>query len=141
MLMGYKPHCQLERIFSSPSATTGGSCSDGERRKRRMTSNRESARRSRMRKQKHVEELEGVVVRLELENREVVKRIGTANQYSLLFNQENHRLRLEQLHLRQRLADVQGILAFQQELHLDLSMVCSGKDTMNLNGFEQTLFI
>lgn len=99
-----------------------------------------------MRKQKHVEELEGEVVRLGLENRDLVNVIGSANQYRLLVNQDNHKLRLEQVYLLQRLADVQGVLAFRQlrqqlDLDRDLSMVCSGKDTMDLNGFEQTLLI
>nr|DAD41564.1 TPA_asm: hypothetical protein HUJ06_015887 [Nelumbo nucifera] len=84
-----------------------------ERRQRRMKSNRESARRSRMRKQKHLEDLRNQVNRLRIENRDMTNRLGIVVHNCYLIRKDNDRLRLESVFLRQRLSDISRILRYR----------------------------
>ncbi|XP_030449659.1 basic leucine zipper 8-like [Syzygium oleosum] len=77
-----------------------------ERRRRRMISNRESARRSRMRKQRHLDELWSQVLRLRGENQSLVERLNEATERHERAVRENARLREEVSDLRQLLRDV-----------------------------------
>nr|GME12851.1 basic leucine zipper 43-like [Ipomoea batatas] len=77
-----------------------------ERKRRRMISNRESARRSRMRKQKHLENLRNQVNRLRLGNRELLNRFRFVSHHCHLVQSDNERLRAESSLLRQRLWDI-----------------------------------
>lgn len=96
---------------SSPAGSNSGSDPVvDERKRRRMISNRESARRSRMRKQKHLENLRAQVNRLRVENRELKNRLRLASHHCHLVQTENHRLQSEELHLRRKLSDYHGIL-------------------------------
>ncbi|KAK9107202.1 hypothetical protein Syun_023213 [Stephania yunnanensis] len=100
-----------------PSCVSSNSTSDeadehqqsiiDERRQRRMISNRESARRSRMRKQKHLDELWSQVVRLRSENRQLIDKLNHASDSHEQVLQENGRLREEASELRQMLNDLQ----------------------------------
>nr|CAD1819530.1 unnamed protein product [Ananas comosus var. bracteatus] len=85
-----------------------------ERRIRRMISNRESARRSRLRKQRHLEELRARLARLRDENRELAGRLGAAAHHALLFRRANDRLRAEAAALRRRLADARRLLLLRR---------------------------
>ncbi|XP_077233478.1 basic leucine zipper 4-like [Tasmannia lanceolata] len=85
-----------------------------ERKKRRMISNRESARRSRLRKQKHLEDLRNQVNRLRTENREITNRFGSISQHLHLVRRENDRLLSESAVLRQRLSFFRRILVLRQ---------------------------
>ncbi|KAL7001320.1 hypothetical protein U1Q18_002470 [Sarracenia purpurea var. burkii] len=76
-----------------------------ERKKRRMISNRESARRSRMRKQKHFNELWSQVVRLRTENYNLVDKLNCVSESHDKLLQENARLKEEASDLRQLLTD------------------------------------
>lgn len=78
-----------------------------ERKKRRMISNRESARRSRMRKQRHLDELWSHVVRLQDENRHLMNRLNDASERHDKAIQENAQLREEASDLRQMVRDLQ----------------------------------
>ncbi|XP_058081318.1 basic leucine zipper 4-like [Magnolia sinica] len=89
-----------------------------ERKRRRMISNRESARRSRMRKQRHLEDLRNQVNRLRAENREASNRLGLVLHHYHAFRRENDRLLAESAGLRQRLLDIHRILVFRQLQHL-----------------------
>ncbi|XP_030512505.2 basic leucine zipper 8-like, partial [Rhodamnia argentea] len=77
-----------------------------ERRRRRMISNRESARRSRMRKQRHLDELWSQVLRLQGENQSLVERLSEATERHERAVREIARLREEVSDLRQLLRDV-----------------------------------
>ncbi|POO00666.1 Basic-leucine zipper transcription factor [Trema orientale] len=85
-----------------------------ERKRRRMISNRESARRSRMRKQKHLENLRNQVNRLRVENRELTNRLRFVLYHYQRVRTENGRLRSEHVALRQKLYDIRQILLFRQ---------------------------
>ncbi|XP_028772815.1 bZIP transcription factor 53-like [Neltuma alba] len=84
-----------------------------ERKRRRMISNRESARRSRMRKQKHLENLRSQVTRFRIQNRELNNRLQFLLHHYNRVITENQWLRSEQTQLRQKLHDITQILALQ----------------------------
>ncbi|KAK8962538.1 Light-inducible protein CPRF2 [Platanthera guangdongensis] len=85
-----------------------------DRRLRRMISNRESARRSRMRKQQHLEELTAEMNRLKSVNRDLSNRLWTVNQHTHLFRRDSFRLRSDSTALRRRLEEIRRILLFLQ---------------------------
>lgn len=85
-----------------------------ERKRRRMISNRESARRSRMRKQKHIENLRNQVNRFKVENRELTNRLRFALYHFQRVRTDNFRLRSEYSMLQQKLSDIRQLLLFRQ---------------------------
>ncbi|KAE8665758.1 putative DUF26 domain-containing protein 2 precursor [Hibiscus syriacus] len=85
-----------------------------ERKRRRMISNRESARRSRMRKQKHLENLRNQVNRLRAENRELTNRLRSVLYHCHRATTDNDRLRYEHSFLRRKLSDIHQILTLKQ---------------------------
>ncbi|GJY55571.1 basic leucine zipper 4-like protein [Tanacetum coccineum] len=106
---------------STPKTNTSNSGSDegspvevrnpvDDRKRRRMISNRESARRSRMRKQKHLENLRNQVTRHKTGNRELMNRLRFISQHAQVMQQENERLRSESVMLKQKLWDIQQVL-------------------------------
>ena len=78
-----------------------------ERKQRRMISNRESARRSRMRKQKHLDELWSQVVRLRTENYSLIDKLNNLSESHDKVLEENAKLKEENSGLRQMLTDAQ----------------------------------
>lgn len=78
-----------------------------ERKHRRMISNRESARRSRMRKQKHLDELWSQVVWLRNENHQLMDKLNHVSESHDRVSQENVQLREEASELRQMICDMQ----------------------------------
>lgn len=85
-----------------------------ERKQRRMISNRESARRSRMRKQKHLENLRNQVKRFKVGNRDLMNRLHTMILHSQIVRLENERLQVESVMLQQKLWDLRQILHARQ---------------------------
>ncbi|KAK5776808.1 hypothetical protein PVK06_044773 [Gossypium arboreum] len=77
-----------------------------ERKQRRMISNRESARRSRMRKQKHLDELLSQVVRLRNENQSLIDKLKHVSDCHDQVVQENARLKEEASDLRRMVTDL-----------------------------------
>ncbi|KAG8366508.1 hypothetical protein BUALT_Bualt17G0087300 [Buddleja alternifolia] len=77
-----------------------------ERKQRRMISNRESARRSRMRKQRHLDELWSQVVRLRTENQRLVEKLSDVSESHDRVVLENERLKEEASELRQTVMDI-----------------------------------
>ncbi|KAI3423161.1 BZIP domain-containing protein [Psidium guajava] len=88
-----------------------------ERKRRRMVSNRESARRSRMRKQKHLENLRSQVNRLRVENRDLTNRLRLLLCYVHHLQIDNDQMRSEHVKLRQKLSDICQVLLLQPQLH------------------------
>ncbi|KAK2968607.1 hypothetical protein RJ640_028254 [Escallonia rubra] len=78
-----------------------------ERKQRRMISNRESARRSRMRKQKHLDELWSQVVWFRNENHQLIDKLNHFSEHHDQVLQENTRLKEEASELRQMLTNMQ----------------------------------
>ncbi|KAG8058048.1 hypothetical protein GUJ93_ZPchr0002g24646 [Zizania palustris] len=104
----------------SAATATGGSSSAAEeelralmeqRRAKRMLSNRESARRSRMRKQRHLDDLTSQVAHLRRENAQVATALGLTTQGLLAVDAENAVLRTQADELAARLNSLNGILS------------------------------
>jgi SMC interacting uncharacterized protein involved in chromosome segregation len=74
-----------------------------ERRQKRMISNRESARRSRLRKQQHLDELRSQIAHLQAENAHLVNRFSVASQQYVQLTEENSVLRSNATNLRHQL--------------------------------------
>ncbi|PNX94661.1 ocs element-binding factor 1-like protein, partial [Trifolium pratense] len=72
-----------------------------------MISNRESARRSRMRKQKHLDELWSQVLWLRNENHQLIEKLNHVSENHDQVVQENGKLKEEALELRQMIRDMQ----------------------------------
>ncbi|KAK7291042.1 hypothetical protein RIF29_05903 [Crotalaria pallida] len=113
----------IEELFSlinqpsDPTSPTSGSqgsnrvvYSTTERKIRRMQSNRESARRSRWRKKRHLENITNQVNRLKAQNRELKNRLGLTMHHHLLLSVENESLRSESVALMAKLSDLYRIL-------------------------------
>ncbi|KAL9226477.1 hypothetical protein vseg_002286 [Gypsophila vaccaria] len=108
---------QLHELTSQPPCFSSNSTSDeadeqhisiiNERKQRRMISNRESARRSRMRKQRHLDELWSQVVLLRNENHQLIDKLNHVTECHDRAIQENVQLKEETSELRQMLSDMQ----------------------------------
>lgn len=90
-----------------------------ERKQRRMISNRESARRSRIRKQRHLDELCSQVIFLIKENRQLIDELRRVSESHDHVVQENVQLREEALELRRMLTDTQISSPFTSLAQLD----------------------
>ncbi|KAJ4770921.1 Basic leucine zipper 43 [Rhynchospora pubera] len=111
-----------------------------QRRLRRKISNRESARRSRARKQHHIEGLRARLARLQAEKQNLSNQLGTVLSRSELVRCQNFRLQAESVMLRRRLAEARRVLILRQLQQLVVSP-CSGfgPGSGSLFGFEQAL--
>ncbi|XP_039036256.1 bZIP transcription factor 11-like [Hibiscus syriacus] len=103
---------------SSGSLTTNsGSEGDlqalmNERKRKRMISNRESARRSRMRKQKHLDDLQAQVTQLQNDNHQILNQLNITTQHYLNVETENSVLRAQANELSHRLQSLNEIIGF-----------------------------
>ncbi|KAL0461866.1 UNVERIFIED_CONTAM: Basic leucine zipper 4 [Sesamum latifolium] len=105
-----------------------------ERKRRRMISNRESARRSRMRKQKHLENLRTQLNRLRTVNGELTNRVRWVVHQDQLVRRQNEHLRSEAVVLRQRLWDIRQVLLvrqLQQQLNPSPAWPCNNFTSTN----------
>ncbi|KAL3515140.1 hypothetical protein ACH5RR_022042 [Cinchona calisaya] len=112
--------------FSSGSGTSSGSSglqNSGsseedlqqlmdQRKRKRMISNRESARRSRMRKQKHLDELMVQVTELRKENSQIIATMNVTTQQYLNVEAENSVLKAQVAELSHRLQSLNEIIHF-----------------------------
>ncbi|KAL3527143.1 hypothetical protein ACH5RR_011799 [Cinchona calisaya] len=80
------------------------------RKRKRMISNRESARRSRMRKQKHLDEMIAQVSLLRNENNQMVTNLNVTTQIFLNIEAENSVLRAQMAELTHRLQSLNDIV-------------------------------
>ncbi|KAI8014569.1 bZIP transcription factor 11 [Camellia lanceoleosa] len=83
-----------------------------QRKRKRMESNRESARRSRMRKQKHLNDLVNQVAQLRKENNQINTSVSITTQHYLNVEAENSVLRAQMDELSQRLQSLNDILNY-----------------------------
>ncbi|KAJ0237942.1 BZIP protein [Hirschfeldia incana] len=79
-----------------------------ERKQRRMLSNRESARRSRMRKQRHLDELWSHVIRLRNENNSLIDKLNRVSETQDSVLKENYKLKEEASELRQLVCELKS---------------------------------
>ncbi|KAH0911736.1 hypothetical protein HID58_035057 [Brassica napus] len=98
---------------SGPDVVATDSYTD-ERRKKRKLSNRESAKRSRVKKQKHLEEMNIQLNQLKIENRELENQIRYVIQHFQRTETENNRLRLEQRLLHSTLLNIRQVWMLHQ---------------------------
>ncbi|KAL0360633.1 UNVERIFIED_CONTAM: bZIP transcription factor 44 [Sesamum radiatum] len=83
-----------------------------QRKRKRMQSNRESARRSRLRKQKHLDDLMAQVAQLKKENGQILSSINVTTQHYVNVEAENSVLRAQMMELTQRLQSLNEILNY-----------------------------
>lgn len=81
-----------------------------QRKQKRMLSNRESARRSRLRKQKHLDDLTAQVARLRNENNQILTSYNVITHQYLAVESENSVLRTQMMELGHRLQSLNDIL-------------------------------
>ncbi|KHN25400.1 Ocs element-binding factor 1 [Glycine soja] len=81
-----------------------------QRKRKRMISNRESARRSRMRKQKHLDDLVSQVAQLRKENQQILTSVNITTQQYLSVEAENSVLRAQVGELSHRLESLNEIV-------------------------------
>lgn len=81
-----------------------------ERKRKRIESNRISAQRSRMKKQKQMEDLIGQVAQLQKANVELTERINTTTQSYVEVDSRNNILRAQVNELTDRLRSVNSVL-------------------------------
>ncbi|XP_059636497.1 bZIP transcription factor 44-like [Cornus florida] len=83
-----------------------------QRKRKRMQSNRESARRSRMRKQKHLDDLTAQMAQLKKENSQILTSMNITTQQYVSVESENSVLRAQMMELSQRLESLNDILDY-----------------------------
>ncbi|KAI4339896.1 hypothetical protein MLD38_024781 [Melastoma candidum] len=112
----YSSAAATPQPYSGSEANTQNSNSSGDlidqRKRKRMESNRESAQRSRMRKQKHVDDLTAQILHLTRENVQILTGINAAAQHLVTVEAENSVLRAQVTELGQRLQSLDEILDF-----------------------------
>ncbi|KAL4555612.1 hypothetical protein LXL04_038236 [Taraxacum kok-saghyz] len=99
--------------FRGTTSSSGGSDLQGDldqRKKRRMISNRESAKRSRMRKQKHLDDLMTQLSELRKENNQVMSSISITTQHFMSVEAENLVMRAQVAELSHRLQSLNEII-------------------------------
>ncbi|KAE8685460.1 hypothetical protein F3Y22_tig00111098pilonHSYRG00195 [Hibiscus syriacus] len=120
---------QLHEISPVSSCISSNSTSDEadeqqlgliiERKQRRMISNRESARRSRMRKQRHLDELWAQVVWLRNENHQLLDKLNHVSESHEKALQENTQLKEEASELRQMISDMRLSQPYKSSMNLE----------------------
>ncbi|XP_010453732.1 PREDICTED: basic leucine zipper 43-like [Camelina sativa] len=112
---------------ASNNSTTSDDATEGifvinERKQRRMVSNRESARRSRMRKQRHLDELLSQVAWLRSENHQLLEKLNKVSDSNDHVIQENLNLKEENSELRQVITSMKKLGGDTHEKYSSSSM-------------------
>ncbi|KAL3843435.1 hypothetical protein ACJIZ3_000838 [Penstemon smallii] len=82
-----------------------------QRKRKRMISNRESARRSRERKQKHLDDLMAQVAQLRKENQQILNGLNVTSQHYVSVEADNAILRAQAAELTHRLHSLNEIVS------------------------------
>lgn len=85
------------------------------RKRKRMISNRESARRSRLRKQKHMEELAAQVAQLRRQNHQILTSLRSTTQQHATVDSDNSILRAQAAELTHRLHSLVEMIGFEPD--------------------------
>lgn len=93
-----------------------------QRKRKRMISNRESARRSRMRKQKHLDDLTAQVAQLRKEKDQIIIGLNFTTQEFDRVEAENSVLRARVVELSHRLESLNEIISFLNASSVDLGI-------------------
>ncbi|GAB2221844.1 hypothetical protein Droror1_Dr00013035 [Drosera rotundifolia] len=96
--------------ISSPEAETLQIQKLDERKRKRMESNRESARRSRMRKQQHLDELVAQITHLKQQNSDLTTKMNLTTENYITMEAENSVLRAQVAELNSRLQSLDEII-------------------------------
>ncbi|XP_042460868.1 ocs element-binding factor 1-like [Zingiber officinale] len=96
----------------SPAVSLGGAAAaaDWMRKQKRKLSNRESARRSRMRKQQHLQDVATQAADLARHNAEMAAQVEALSQHHRRLEAENGELRAQAAELAERLWSLSGVL-------------------------------
>ncbi|XP_051118898.1 bZIP transcription factor 53-like [Andrographis paniculata] len=89
---------------------------DDDKKRKRKLSNRESARRSRMRKQQHLDELVTEQSHLQEENKKLMQMIDDASQRYLDSASNNNVLRAQVMELTDRLRSLNSVIEIASEV-------------------------
>lgn len=81
-----------------------------ERKRKRMLSNRESAKRSRMKKQQHLDDLVNKIAQFNVENDQILKQVNLATAKHSRLDAENTVMRTQVMELTRRLRWLNSIL-------------------------------
>ncbi|CAL0327017.1 unnamed protein product [Lupinus luteus] len=81
-----------------------------QRKNKRKLSNRESARRCRMRKQNHIDDMMNQVSQLTKENSEILTSVNITTQHYVNIEAQNSILRVQMVELNQRLQSLNNIM-------------------------------
>ncbi|MCH95771.1 ocs element-binding factor 1-like, partial [Trifolium medium] len=99
------------------SGSDGGDLQIDERKRKRMLSNRESARRSRMRKQKQIEDLTEESGKLQIENDRVAKRIKATEEAYVEMEAANNVIRAQTMELAERLRFLNSVIDVAEDVN------------------------
>ncbi|CAD5196867.1 unnamed protein product [Musa acuminata subsp. malaccensis] len=86
-----------------------------ERKRKRMLSNRESARRSRMKKQQHLNDLMNQMAHIKIQNSQIAEQTDLVTQQYTKVESDNAVLRAQLSELMERLQSVNSVLRFVEE--------------------------
>ncbi|CAH8383203.1 unnamed protein product [Eruca vesicaria subsp. sativa] len=99
-----------------------------ERKRKRLESNRESARRSRMRKRERLDDLNAQVVQLRKDNRKTTAEIAVTTEHYVKIEAENSVLRAQLTELNHRLSSLNQIIAFAESFEMETGQGGGGAD-------------
>ena len=106
----------MASIQRQTSSGSDGSAPMDERKRKRMLSNRESARRSRMRKQTQLEDLTSEVSRLQIAINQIQQSINAKEQAYIQVESVNSVMRAQAVELTDRLRSLNSVLQIVEEV-------------------------
>lgn len=105
-----------QQVGSSGSDSDPRYANMDEKKRKRMISNRESARRSRMKKQQRLDELIGQAAQLQSDNSQIVNEINKATQAFVTVESENNVVRAQLTELTDRLRSLNSVLQIVEQV-------------------------